>query len=214
MINNLLELSQKHFPNLRIKYKDQSSFMKLLGNVLFFNKEFMTNYTTTIGSTIYFPNEKYLNIRPISSVIVLLHELVHLYDSKRLTSPLFSFLYLSPQILALLFFPLLLVSWKLALPFLLFALPIPSFFRMYFEKRAYLSSLYVTYQLSKKKGFNSSLESHKNFFIKQFKGGYYYFMWTFSLTKEFDQALVKINNNERPFEDPVFDILDDLISQL
>ena len=38
-----------------IKYKDNSWFMKVLSKILFFNKKFMTRFTTTIGKTVYFP---------------------------------------------------------------------------------------------------------------------------------------------------------------
>ena len=213
--SGLIESTLKYFPKLQIKYKSESTLMKIIGKLLFFNKSFLTSYTTTIGSTIYFPNPNFVKARPISSTIILLHELVHLYDSKRFGNILFSFLYLTPQILALLSLPLFFISWKIALCFLLFAAPLPSYFRMYFEKRAYLVSLYVIYKLSSKLQFNSALETHKRYFLKQFKSPYYYFMWTFSnLDKDFNEALLKINKKERPFQDPVFDILDDFISQI
>lgn len=214
-LDSLAEKAKKYFPNLTIDYKDQSNFMKIIGKLLFFNKSFPTSYTTTIGSTIYFPNKTFVKIRPISSSIILLHELVHLHDAKKFGNLLFSFLYLSPQILTLLCVPLFFINWKIALVFLLFAAPIPSYFRMYFERRAYLASLYVVYKLSKKLDFNSALETHKNYFLRQFKGVYYYFMWPFNtLDKDFNNAIIKISNDERPFQDPVFDILDDLISQI
>jgi ABC-type multidrug transport system fused ATPase/permease subunit len=140
---NTVQASQKYFPHLQIKYKDQSFLMKLIGKLLFFNKTFMTDYTTTLGDTIYFPNEAFVKVRSISSTVILLHEIVHIKDSHKLTKLLFSLLYACPQILLLFFIPMLFISWKFALLFLLFALPIPAFFRMYFEKRAYLSSLYA-----------------------------------------------------------------------
>jgi hypothetical protein len=189
--------------------------MQLIGKILFFNKRFMTSYITTIGSTVYFPSESDVNDNQTSSSITLLHELVHVHDAKQLSKPVFSILYLFPQILALLFLPLLLVSWKVALPFLLFAAPIPAFFRMRFEKRAYLVSLYVTNALSKKFHFNPALDNQKVNWENQFKGSAYYFMWPFSgLSKDFDQAVEKIKAGQRPYEDPVFDILDDLVTKV
>lgn len=215
ILDNLVEKAKQYFPNLKIDYKDQSNFMKITGKLLFFNKSFMTSYTTTVGSTIYFPDKDFVKIRPISSSIILLHELVHLYDAKRFSTALFSFLYLTPQILSLLSLPLIFISWKISLIFLLFAAPLPSYFRMYFEKRAYFASLYIIYFISNKLDFNSDLETHKNYFLTQFKTGYYYFMWVFkNLDKEFSIAIEKINNKERPFDDPVFDMLDDLMSQI
>lgn len=209
-----VEEARKYFPDLQVKYKDESLFIKFLGTLLFFNKDFMTSYTTTIGSTIYFPNRDFVKLRDNSSTVILLHELVHVKDSNKIGKLLFSSLYLSPQILALLCLPLLLVSWKISLLFLLFALPFPSYYRMHFEKRAYLSSLYVTKLLADKKGFEANLDKHSAFFINQFKGSYYYFMWPFSnIDKEFADAVVLINDGKRPYDDVVFELLDALVDK-
>lgn len=209
----LVQSAQTHFPDLKIKYKDESLLMKIMSKLLFFNKEFMTGYTTTIGNTIYYPSRSFIKARPVSSSVVLLHELVHVHDSKKFTMPLFTLLYTSPQILALLFFPLLFIGWKIALLALLFAAPMPSFFRMYFEKRAYLTSMYALSEIGKKLNFDPGLDRQKSSFLDHFKTSSYYFMWPFGgLGEQFDAAVAKIRNNERPFEDPVFDILDELIA--
>lgn len=210
---DLVQASQKYFPDLQIKYKDKSPLMKLLGKLLFFNKSFMTGYTTTIGSTVYYPSASYIKVRPISSSVVLLHELIHVYDAKRLTKPLFGALYLSPQILALLCLPLFWFSWPLALILMLFFLsPIPSYFRMYFERRAYLTSLYCMYRLGQLKDFDPKLENQSKRFTEHFTTSQYYFMWPFKdITQNFNDAIVLIKDGKRPFEDPVFDILDDLL---
>lgn len=211
---DLNQTAKKYFPDLQIKYKDQSSLMKTLGTIMFFNKGFMTNYTTTLGATVYFPNETFVRARPVSAAVILLHELVHVTDAHKFSKPLFGFLYMSPQALALLCLPLFLFHWYLALPlFLLCASPIPSFFRMYFEKRAYMTSLYAINALGNRLNFKPLLDTQKQFFLDQFKGPNYYFMWPFNnLQKDFDQAVVKIQAGERPFEDPVFNILDELIA--
>ena len=207
-----VQCAQTHFPNLKIKFKNESLLMKIIGKLLFFNKGFMTDYTTTIGSTVYFPSQAFLASRGTSSIVILLHELVHINDANKLNPFIFSFLYLFPQLLVLTFFPLLFISFKLALLSLIFILPIPAYFRMYFEKRAYMTSLYSLYRLGKKMNFNPLLETQKKYFIEQFKGLTYYFMWPFkSIETKIDEALVKITNNERPFEDNVFDILDNII---
>lgn len=201
-----------YFPQFEIKYKDQSSLMKWVGKLMFFNKNFMTHYTTTLGNKVYFPSESYVSTRPLSSLIVVLHELVHIQDHKKL-GLLFSFLYASPQIFALLALPFLLLSWKLSLLCLLFLSPIPSFFRMYYERKAYIVSLYSMKKLGQHKDFKVNLASQKIYFVKQFKDASYYFMWPFaSIEKDFDAALAKIEAGERPFEDKIFDILDEIIS--
>ena len=212
---NLVIESKKHFPDLKIKYKNQSWFMKLIGFLFFFNKSFMTKYTTTIGSTVYFTDESNVKNRPVSSAITLLHELVHINDAHKVSKPLFGFLYLTPQILSLLLLPLLFVlNWYIILPLmLLFLLPIPSFFRMYYEKKAYITSLYVINTLSIKLNFKPLLASQEKQFLIQFKNASYYFMWPFSnLEKDFADAIEKIKKGERPFEDPIFNILDKLIA--
>jgi hypothetical protein len=213
---DLVTAAQKYFPDLDIKYKDQSWLMKFLGKLLFFNKSFMTSYTTTIGSDVYFPSASFVKVRPVSAAIVLLHELIHVHDAHKYSKLVFYFLYLFPQILSILCLPLFLLSWKIALPLvILFALPIPAYFRMQFEKRAYLTSLYAIYGLANRLSFKPLLASQEQAFVKQFKDASYYFMWPFSgLQQEFDDAVNKIKAGQRPYEDPVFDILDDLITKV
>ena len=212
----LVHISQKYFPNLQIKYKNQSRLMKLLG-ILFFRPSFMTSYATTIGYTIYFPDEKFIKTCPISSSVILMHELVHFYDQKRIGNLLFAFSYLFPQILIpliglLTFF----VTWKITIPLMLFfSLPIPAIFRMYWEKRAYLSSLYVMKLLGKKLNFNPHLKTQERLFLKCFHGPSYYFMWPFDdINKEFDQFIDPNIAIERPFVDPVFDMLEELVAKV
>jgi hypothetical protein len=208
---NLIESAKTYFPDLEIKYKTDSAIMKFIGTILFFNKSFMTEYSTTIGSTIYFPTEHFVRTRPVSASIILLHELVHINDAKKISKFLFSFLYLCPQILALLAIPLIFIHWYIGLPFLLLLLPIPAFFRMYFEKRAYFASLYVLNKFGDILAFDPQLDIQKKYFLDQFKSSSYYFMWTFrGLEKDFDDALIKIKSNQRPYDDDIFNILDDL----
>ena len=140
--------------------------------------------TITIGSNVYFPTRNETVSRPLTSSITLLHEVVHIYDAKKISGLLFRILYLTP-------------------------------YRIHYEKRAYLSSLYEINALSIKKNFKPLLSTQKNLFLSQFKHTSYYFMWPFpSLNDEFEQAVVKIKAGQRPFEDPLFDILDDLIKSI
>lgn len=211
---DFVKCAQTYFPDLNIKYKDQSKFMKFLGIILFFNKDFLKEYITTIGDTIYYPNEDSTRNRFISNSVVLLHELVHIYDNKRF-SILYSLLYLFPQILTILFIPLLFISWKIALIGLIFLLPLPAYFRMYFEKRGYLCSLYVVNFIYKKYGFCPPLEKYSNDYIKNFKNSAYYYMWYFNdIDKIFKDAVQKIKDNKRPYDDPVFDMIDSLLDKI
>jgi hypothetical protein len=169
-----------------------------------------------VGSTVYFPTESFTRARPVSAAVVLLHELVHVNDAKKISKPLFGALYLSPQILVLLCLPLFLLSWKIALPIILLcACPIPSFFRMYFEKRAYFASLYSLHALGKKLNFDPQLDSQKDNYLKHFRDSSYYFMWPIhNIETDFNKALESIRLDQRPFNNPIFDILDDLITQV
>lgn len=214
---DLLATAQQYFPSLQIKYKNKSLLMKFLGILLFFNKGFMTNYTTTIGSTIYLPNSNFVKLRPVSGAVVFMHELTHLYDQKRIGYFFFMFSYLWPQILVLPAFFLFLISWKIALPvILLLCAPLPAYFRMKYEKRAYLSSLYAIQKLGVKLDFKPHLETQSKYFIQYFSDNNYYYMWPFgnSVSKHFVQAIKQIQRGERPFQDPVFDMLDDLITKV
>lgn len=214
---DLLAASQGYFPNLQLKYKNQSSLMKFIGTLLFFNKGFMTDFLTTIGDTVYAPNDTFFKLHPVSSPVVFLHELVHFYDHNRLGTFRFQLLYALPQILVLPALLLFLVSWKLALPlFLLSLLPWPAYFRMQYEKRAYLASLYCIQQVSLLMNFNANLPSQVAHFVKYFTTSSYYWMWPFqtSLTNEFNTAVQNILNGKRPYEDGVFDMLDVLIKKV
>ena len=214
---NLLSEAQKDFPKLQIKYKDQSLGMKILGKLLFFDSTFMTETTTTIGSTIYFPSESFINSNAIGSCITLMHELIHMADQKKISGFLFSLSYLLPQILvpfiALLFF---FVNWYIVLPLmLLFIAPLPAFFRMHWEKRAYISSLYTTNLLSKRLNFNPHLDMTVKDILSYFQGPSYYFMWPFhDINKQFSDALQKVQSGQRPYDDPIFDILDNLVTKV
>lgn len=212
--DNIVKKAKEYFPDLQVKYKNDSLFMKFLGTLLFFNKEFMKSYTTTIGSTIYFPSKKFVELKGNYSKVILLHELVHIKDSTIIGKLLFNIQYLSPQIFILFALPMLLISWKISLFFLLFGLPFPSYYRMNLEKRAYLSSLYVEKKLADKHGYEPELERHAKYYIGQFKGSYYYFMWPFSnIDKEFADAIILINNGKRPYDDIVFELLDALVDK-
>lgn len=125
---------------LEIKYKDESWEMRFLNVfVRWFNPTFMTSFTTVIGYTVYFTNRKYVRENQTEALQILMHEAVHLLDTKRFTFPVFAFGYLFPQILVV--FALLFPISPYFFFFLLFILPLPAPFRAYFEARAYTVDL-------------------------------------------------------------------------
>ncbi|RMG17884.1 MAG: hypothetical protein D6730_23500 [Bacteroidetes bacterium] len=181
----------------RIKYKDESWEMQLLAAFSApFCPTFLTEYTTVIGSTIYFPSREYLLHRSDRAERVLAHEVVHLLDAERFSEPVFMGAYLFPQILALgvLTFPLL--GWW-SLLFLLFLLPLPAPFRFYFESRAYAIDVLTAHPHDR--------ELVLEWAVEQFCGWNYYKMfpfrnwvrrsimhWVAQTEKGKDQALLKV----------------------
>ena len=155
-----------------IKYKDNSWFMKVLIKILFFNKKFMTRFTTTIGKTVYFPSSQWEDRDPLRSAEVLCHELVHVEDQMRLGTLRYVVAYLAPQLLALL---TLLSVWfgPAHLAWLLCLLPIPSPGRAWLEARAYAVSI-----ITKSWLYDEELKP-KQWMIDSFTGPNYYWMWPF-----------------------------------
>src|ERR1022692_1584854 len=106
---DLTQKAQSFFPNLTIKYKDKSTLMKIIGTLVSpFNPGFMTDFVTTLGNTIYYPNEAYTQTQ--AGIDVTIHECTHLYDQKRF-SFLYTLAYALPQLFFLPSFLLLLISW-------------------------------------------------------------------------------------------------------
>ena len=163
----LLAHIYKNIPGFQILEKENSRLMRLLSFLFFFNKKFMSNYTTTIYPKVYFPKSILGSGDPIQKITIMAHEYVHMSDRKRL-GILFNILYLSPQIFA----PLaLLAIWfsNLWLLCLLFLLPIPSIGRAYFEYKAYKMSIFIYYYFI---GRIPDLE----FFVNEFTTSNYYWM--------------------------------------
>lgn len=121
----------------RIRFKDESWEMQLMGILASLHcPEFMTRFTTVLGSTVYFPDRNFIARDPAGALRVLAHEVVHLQDAARWGFPSMLASYAFPQILGLgvLLFPL--IGWW-AMAFLVFLAPWPAPGRTYFEARAY-----------------------------------------------------------------------------
>ena len=133
-------------PSFEVRFKDESPFMKILGRILFFNKGFMTNFITTIGTKVYFQSRRSYLADPKNSFSVLAHEFVHVLDFV-LNPVRFVCGYLFPQNLSLLSlfasFSFLSPHFMLCLLFLLCLAPIPSIPRKNSEIRGSGMSLKV-----------------------------------------------------------------------
>ena len=207
--NDLVAKAQTYFPKFQVKYKDQSTLMKIVGTLLFFNKGFMTHFITTIGNTVYAPSEKFVNDNQQDFNSILIHECTHMYDNKRL-GLLFTLGYLFPQVFAVLALLLLVVSWKIALPlFLLSLLPWPAYWRAHFEQRAYYVGMYARYKL-----FNSDPIGDANHYAHYFKDSSYYYMWPFGKDEEFNQEGGNIEDDKPACasEPALFQMVNDLIA--
>jgi hypothetical protein len=68
------------YPRFRLVSKERSPFMRLLAALLFFNRGFLTGYTTTIGYRVYMPAAL---IGSDEGWRVLRHERVHLEQFRR-----------------------------------------------------------------------------------------------------------------------------------
>src|SRR3972149_2389369 len=157
--------------------------MKLISNILFFNKDFKTNFITTIGSTVYFPSRQYLEDRKsFNSIVIMAHEFVHASDSNKMGSLIFSF-------------------------FLLF--PMPAFWRKKFELRGYKMSLFAMNELYKKNNLDENerklkLEQSVDILNKNFITSAYYFMWPFGVKKELSETVYRIVSGDIFKDDIVY----------
>lgn len=208
---DLVSASQVHFPALRIAYKDQVAWMRQLGRLF---PSFAHN-ASTIGQTIYYPSVKFTKAHPVSCSVILLHELVHFYDQQRVSWLGFMVSYLFPRILVPICLAMCLISWRAGLVLLLLCLfGLPAVFRAYWEKRAYFSSLYVIWRLGKGLHSNPHLETHQQQFTKHFHGLGYGLLGFFHDNHQMDRIAENIKAGKRPFTDPIFDLLDELIDKV
>jgi hypothetical protein len=183
-VESFIKQVSKNYGNVKIVPKSSSKLMRLIGWLFSKTKispEFMTKYITTIGDTIYWPDQGLVNPDSESMLRVVVHETVHVADSKRFTSLLFSFLYLFPQSLAALALLSLLAVWKIqflwCLLFLLFLAPIPAPFRYWFELRAYRTSLMFAKLEDKQSG--DELIPIYEWIEGQLCTQFYYWTWPF-----------------------------------
>ena len=213
---NLLTELQKTIPDFNVKYKNQSLFIKIIGFILFFNKQFMTDYITTIGSTVYFPTIDFFEKDPVLSQEILTHEFVHALDRKH--NSFFQFLYLFPQILApifiiLFFFLPSLVNLSSLVIAIICLLPIiPAYWRSNYELRGYQMSLFSDSELMKELGvstdqYNLTLSNNVKFINEQFISSDYYWMNRSGVQNQLLLTVNKIKNDSIINDDPSYSIV-------
>jgi hypothetical protein len=172
---------------MSVQPKSSSKLMKAIGWFFAITKispKFMEHYITTIGNTVYVPDNMLLNPNNSSSLRrVLVHESIHIKDSNRLLffGVPFKFLYLFPQSLT----PFALLSflgfWDLqflwCLLFLLCAAPIPAPFRYLFELRAYRTQ--ILFSRKEDNLTDEQLVSVCEWIEQQMTTSLYYWTWPF-----------------------------------
>lgn len=186
-VQTFIDTVGKEYGNVVIKPKSSSWLMKAIGwlfRVTKISPEFMTRYITTIGDTVYFPDDMLANPNVESMLRVIVHETIHVADSKRFSGPLFSFLYLFPQSLALLALLSVLAVWKIGflwcLLFLLCLAPLPAPFRYWFELRAYRTS--ILFARKDDKLTDEQMIPIYEWIEKQLCTNLYYWTWPFPKT--------------------------------
>jgi hypothetical protein len=173
-VEETIEEIKSEFPNFKLVAKQDSWLMKVINVFLIIitfgqNRMFMKGFITTIGTTIY-TNETW-DTNPVSSkVAVLRHERVHMRQNKRLTTPLYVFLYL--------FFPL---------PFLF------AYGRAKLEWEAYTESIRTQVHFHGIDRIKND-EDYRHHTISHFTNSEYLWMFPFRsiLNKWYDKAISQI----------------------
>lgn len=196
-LERLIEYAHAEIPGFDIKYKDDSTFMKVLGFLSKpFNPKFMSDFTTTVGTTMYVPKTDFLYVQN-DYIEIVAHELVHMRENKKQGSVLYFLRYFFPQVLALLSIFALGAIWSpwflLSLLFLLFLAPLPSPGRREIEMEGYQMSLCIRYWTTMQ-----LLEPDFAGVAKEFTGPAYYFMWPWrdEIIHELKMRAIKIRSGQ------------------
>jgi hypothetical protein len=190
-----VQFVKEHFPKLRIKFKNESWTSKVIAAVVWiFNRRYLADFTTVRGNSIYFPNRAFVEESPRRAFKILMHEFVHMWDARE--SPFwFRVAYGFPQILFLLFLPLLIIAlcipagdpgtpkWVtvavLAILGFVSLLPLPSPGRARAEFRGYAMSMAQNFWR-----YGSIQDETKEWVAERFTGWGYYKMWSFAADVE------------------------------
>lgn len=175
----------KNFPDAKIKYKDESFFMKILGALMFFCPSFMTKFITVLGTTIWLPTRGWIEEYPKRAIFVFAHEFVHMWDhdiAKKLNRfDTFTIGYASLQVWGLLvlftFLGFVIPWFFLSFISIILLVPWPSPWRADIEGNGYAMTMYIRYLIDDPE-YNANegadLLAGKHFASKQ----YYWMCWS------------------------------------
>lgn len=177
IFDEIVEKIKVRIPNFEIRYKDESKLQRFIGFLLFFNKAYMTDYTTTMFGKVYFTSRKSVEEDPRGAWKILAHEYVHLLDAKT-EGWRFLLGYASPQIYALIaplfiaigYFAQLWGLFFLGFLCLGFLAPWPSPGRTKWETRGYAMTMAVHFWSSGKIPESLKLDIQEHFWSSE----YYY----------------------------------------
>jgi hypothetical protein len=187
----------------------------MLGFLMFFNKDFMKYYITTIGSTVYFPSEEFVESNENEATTIIAHEIIHVAQAEQYGKVLYSLMYLFPQCLSLLalgsIFAVFWLPMLWCLAFLIFLAPIPAPWRTKFEISGYTMSLfmisldmvYKRYSVDRIK--TELLVKSSRMDNIYFKGSDYWFMWPFGVKKVLEKKINDICDGVISDTDEVYD---------
>lgn len=164
-LSRLLADIKYDFPDFKLRKKSESGFMKLINvclKIITFGqmKTFMTNFTTTIGYTVYV-SLSWDDLTDINKMIVLRHERIHMQQRNKYGPLMFSFLYL--------FFPLPCIF---------------AYFRMKFETEAYAETIKATAELTEIGTTLVQSKEYKERIIGNFTKASYFWTWPFQTSLE------------------------------
>jgi hypothetical protein len=182
----LNEVTYKVNPNFKIKNKGNKTgwyaFLSFFGKL--FNPEIDTRYITVINGECWYPASYFdaegnFTHDANMSIEILAHETLHEYDRKKWGNFIYTMMYSSPQIFALLALGAIGAIWNswwlLCLLSLLFLAPIPSPGRALIETRGYR----VNVMLERMKSYGDPQAYAEWVADKQFCGPAYFFMFPF-----------------------------------
>lgn len=158
--NSLVQDMVREFPGFEIRRKSESRLMKVIDvclKIITFGamRTFMTKFITTIGTTVYVP-DGWDDKAPVSRIIILRHERVHMRQSRRYGALLFRFLYL-------------------------FALPTVWTFRAKLEREAYEETVKAIFEYRGPAALNEELKAG---LVRHFTSAEYFWMDPFRKSVE------------------------------
>jgi hypothetical protein len=186
-LQKAIDLGKSFCPTYKIVPKNTSTLHKTIGWIFskIGNKDYMTNYGTTIHQITAFP-DAWLTGNELYIWQIALHEIQHAQDAQKVSNIVFDVGYLLPQLIGILgvlysitILPILLLGgplWPLwGLMSLLFLAPVPAFGRAYIEIRGYTVSIAVDYW----SGTLGDESDYLDWIVSHFSDFSYYRMWPF-----------------------------------